>query len=97
MAKQDQTEGKQGQQGQQGEKKKDRNIGGAIDDAKGRIKEAAGALADDDDLRREGSLDRAAGAAKERLSDAIDQVREGVGSLLGDDEQDDDAKKRQKS
>ena len=33
---------------------------GNTDDAKGRIKEAAGDLTDNDDLKREGKVDRAA-------------------------------------
>jgi uncharacterized protein YjbJ (UPF0337 family) len=40
------------------------------DDLKGRAKEAAGDLTDDDDLKREGKTDQAAGKAKELLSDA---------------------------
>lgn len=35
------------------------------DDAKGRVKEAAGSLTGDDDLKREGKVDRASGAVKE--------------------------------
>ncbi len=46
------------------------------DDAKGRIKEAAGDLTDNDDLKREGKVDRAAGAAKEKVDDAADKVKE---------------------
>ena len=51
---------------------------GSIDKAKGRIKEAAGALADDDQLRREGKVDRAAGAVKEKAERAIDAVKNAV-------------------
>jgi uncharacterized protein YjbJ (UPF0337 family) len=47
------------------------------DDLKGRAKEAAGDLTDNDDLRREGKADRAAGKAKEKLSDAKERL-EGV-------------------
>ena len=53
------------------------------EDAKGRAKEAAGALTDDDDLKREGKLDQAAAsvrdkadAAKDKVDDAIDSVKE---------------------
>jgi len=35
-------------------------MAGEADKAKGRIKEAAGALTDDDKLRREGKIDQAA-------------------------------------
>jgi len=48
------------------------------DDLRGRAKEAAGDLTDDDDLKREGKLDQAEGKAK----DAIDSVRD---KLSGDD------------
>ena len=50
------------------------------DDGKGRIKEAAGDLTDNDDLKREGKVDRAAGAAKEKLDDAADKVKDTVTS-----------------
>ena len=35
------------------------------DDAKGRLKEAAGDLTGDDDLKREGKVDKATGAVKD--------------------------------
>lgn len=47
------------------------------DDAKGRVKEAAGDLAGDEDLKREGKVDRASGKAKsgiERLTDKVKKV-----------------------
>jgi uncharacterized protein YjbJ (UPF0337 family) len=46
-------------------------VGGTVDKAKGRIKEAAGALADDDKLRNEGKLDQATGKVK----DAVEKVK----------------------
>jgi uncharacterized protein YjbJ (UPF0337 family) len=46
------------------------DVGGKFDEAKGRVKEAAGALADDSDLKAEGKTDRAAGALKDKLADA---------------------------
>ncbi len=54
------------------------------DDAKGRIKEAAGDLTGDKDLQREGKIDRAAGSAKEKVGDAADKVKEAV---TGDDKE----------
>ena len=48
------------------------------DQAKGRIKEAAGSLTDDDDLRREGKTDRVAGETKEKVGDVKDKVEEGI-------------------
>lgn len=53
-------------------------MSGTSDDLKGRAKEAAGALTDDDDLKREGKTDRAAGKAKDKLSDAKDWVEDKV-------------------
>lgn len=49
---------------------------GTIDKAKGRIKEAAGALADDPALKREGKLDQAAGSVKEGLEKAVDGIKD---------------------
>jgi uncharacterized protein YjbJ (UPF0337 family) len=49
---------------------------GKTDDAKGRIKEAAGDLTGSDDLKREGKIDRAAGAAKDKLDKAADKVKD---------------------
>lgn len=42
------------------------------DDLKGRVKEAAGDLSDDPDLKREGKADQAEG----KLKDAVDTVRD---------------------
>jgi uncharacterized protein YjbJ (UPF0337 family) len=46
------------------------------DDAKGRLKEAAGSLSGDDDLKREGKVDKATGKAKEGVDKAADKVKE---------------------
>lgn len=53
------------------------------DDAKGRVKEAAGNLTGDDELKEEGKTDQAAGklksivdGAKDKVEDAIDDVRD---------------------
>jgi uncharacterized protein YjbJ (UPF0337 family) len=51
---------------------------GAVDKAKGRVKEAAGALADDDRLRNEGKLDQAAGAVKDAAEKVVDKVKDAV-------------------
>ena len=45
-----------------------------LDQAKGRIKQAAGDLTDDDDLKREGKHDEKAGKAKEFLEDMKDKA-----------------------
>ena len=47
---------------------------GELDDLKGRAKEAAGDLTGDEDLEREGKVDRATGKLKdvvERISDKV--------------------------
>jgi uncharacterized protein YjbJ (UPF0337 family) len=52
------------------------------DEIKGRAKRAAGELTDDDELRREGQADKAAGKAK----DAIDRIKDKVKDMVtGDD------------
>ena len=48
------------------------------DDAKGRLKEAAGDLTNDDDLKREGKVDQAEGKLKEKVDDAADAVKERI-------------------
>ena len=48
------------------------------DEAKGRLKEAAGDLTNDDDLKREGKVDRAEGAAKDKIDQAGDKVKDAV-------------------
>jgi uncharacterized protein YjbJ (UPF0337 family) len=49
---------------------------GKVDDAKGRIKEAAGDLTNDQSLKNEGKVDRATGTLKHRLGDAADKVKD---------------------
>lgn len=46
------------------------------DEAKGRIKEAAGDLTDDEDLKREGKVDKASGKAKDAIDDAGDKAKD---------------------
>jgi uncharacterized protein YjbJ (UPF0337 family) len=53
-------------------------MSGATDKAKGRVKEAAGALTDDEKLRREGKLDQAAGKVKDAAEKVVDKVRDTV-------------------
>jgi uncharacterized protein YjbJ (UPF0337 family) len=52
-----------------------------VDDLKGRAKEAAGDLTDNDDLKREGKIDRTAANVKEKVKDAVDKVRDKVEDL----------------
>ena len=49
-------------------------MGKYSDQAKGRAKQAAGDLLDDDQLRREGKADEVAGKAKEKLDDVKDGI-----------------------
>jgi uncharacterized protein YjbJ (UPF0337 family) len=46
------------------------------DDAKGRLKEAAGSLTGDDDLKREGKVDQAGGKAKEGVEKVTDKIKD---------------------
>ena len=55
-------------------------MGENLDEAKGRVKEAAGDLTDDKDLKREGKIDRATGDVKEKVGDAADKVKDTVTS-----------------
>jgi uncharacterized protein YjbJ (UPF0337 family) len=54
-------------------------MGERIDEAKGRTKQAAGDLTDDEKLKREGKVDRAASSIKDKVNDAADKVKEKVG------------------
>jgi uncharacterized protein YjbJ (UPF0337 family) len=51
---------------------------GKFDDVKGRVKQAAGDLADDRDLKNEGTADRASGAAKDKVGDLKDKAEDAV-------------------
>lgn len=48
---------------------------GTTDEAKGRAKEAAGALKGDQDLKNEGKVDRAAGTLKDKVDEASDAAK----------------------
>ena len=47
-------------------------MAGEMDKAKGRVKEAVGALTDDDEIKNEGRADQTAGKAKEKVDKAKD-------------------------
>jgi uncharacterized protein YjbJ (UPF0337 family) len=51
---------------------------GKADDAKGRVKEAAGSLTDDKSLKNEGKVDRASGKAKDAVGGAADKVKDAI-------------------
>jgi uncharacterized protein YjbJ (UPF0337 family) len=64
---------------------------GTMDEIKGRVKEAAGALTGNKELQRDGKADSAAGkvkdvvdSAREKASDAVDAIRE-KGKDIADD------------
>ena len=46
-----------------------------MDEAKGRLKESAGDLTGDDDLKREGKADKGAGKVKEGIDKATDKLK----------------------
>jgi uncharacterized protein YjbJ (UPF0337 family) len=54
-------------------------MGEHIDEAKGRTKQAAGDLTDDEKLKREGKVDRAVSSVKDTVDDIADKVKEKVG------------------
>ena len=51
------------------------------DEVKGRVKEAAGDLTDNDKLKNEGKTDRAAGKVKEAAEDVKDKVGDAVDAV----------------
>ena len=55
-------------------------MSGETDQAKGRVKQAAGDLTGNDDLEREGELDEAAGKAKEFIGDVEESLGDAVDS-----------------
>lgn len=60
-------------------------MSGKADEVKGRVKEAAGALSDDDQLRREGKVDQATGKVKQTAEKVIDKAKNAIqGANRGD-------------
>jgi uncharacterized protein YjbJ (UPF0337 family) len=51
---------------------------GKVDEAKGRLKEAAGDLTGDQSLKNEGKVDRASGSVKDKVGDAADKVKDAL-------------------
>jgi uncharacterized protein YjbJ (UPF0337 family) len=49
---------------------------GKKDEVVGRVKEAAGAITDNDDLRREGKVDQAAGKVKQAAENVVEKVKD---------------------
>jgi uncharacterized protein YjbJ (UPF0337 family) len=53
-------------------------MGEKMDETKGRVKEAAGDLTDNDRLKREGKADQAGATIKGKVEDAVDTVKEKI-------------------
>lgn len=53
-------------------------MGEKLDDLKGRAKEAAGDMSDNEDLEREGQIDQAKAKVKDKASRATDEVGDKV-------------------
>lgn len=51
---------------------------GKKDKIKGRIKEAAGAITDNDELRRDGKIDQAAGKVKQATEKVVENVQDAL-------------------
>ncbi len=54
---------------------------GKKDELKGRVKEAAGDLTDNSDMKREGQSDQAAGKVKQKVEDAKDWVEDKIDDI----------------
>ena len=52
-----------------------------LDQAKGKVKQAAGDLTGNDDLKREGKVDEASGNAKGKLADVKDKAEDAVDAV----------------
>jgi uncharacterized protein YjbJ (UPF0337 family) len=53
-------------------------MSGKADEIKGRVKETAGDLTDNQDLKDSGKTDRAAGKMKQKVEHAVDKIRDAV-------------------
>jgi len=57
-------------------------MSGKADEIKGRVKEAAGALTNDERLKQEGKIDQASGKIKQATEHVVNKVRD---AAKGDD------------
>ena len=48
------------------------------EESKGRLKEAAGAVTGDDDMKREGQTDQKSAQTKQKVNEGIDKVKNAV-------------------
>jgi uncharacterized protein YjbJ (UPF0337 family) len=53
-------------------------MSGKAEEIKGRVKEAAGAITDNEKLRREGKLDQAAGKVKQAAEKVVDKTKDAL-------------------
>ena len=60
---------------------KETSMSGEADKAVGRVKQAAGDLTNDQDLKNEGDAQESAGKIKDAIGDAADAARDAVDSL----------------
>ena len=51
---------------------------GTLDNTKGKVKEAAGDLTDDQSLKNEGKVDKASGSLKDGIGGAADKVKDAL-------------------
>ncbi len=58
-------------------------MGGKMDEAKGRVKEAAGALTGNNKVRAEGKADQAVGKVEQVAKKAVDKTKEAVKKARG--------------
>jgi uncharacterized protein YjbJ (UPF0337 family) len=56
-------------------------LGNKAEQVKGKLKEAAGDVTDDDSLRNEGKADHASGKAKEKVGDLKDKAEQTIESV----------------
>jgi uncharacterized protein YjbJ (UPF0337 family) len=61
-------------------------MGEQMDKAKGTIKENVGDATDNEDLEREGKMDRAGAEVKEKANDAVDTVKDAVNDATDRDD-----------
>ena len=63
----------------------DKDLDHKLEEAKGRVKEAAGSLTDDEGLKAEGKVDQASSTVKDKAEDAVDAVKDKVRDVVNRD------------
>jgi len=58
-------------------------MSGKTEEIKGRVKEAAGAISDNDRLRQEGKTDQAVGKTKEAVEKVADNAKKAIDKATG--------------